>query len=124
MSRVTPSTGEPVEISPRRKLTPKMRLQVLLNGAGKCYKCREEIRDVFEVEHPVPHALGGSDHLDDLRPICIDCHSGKTKADVKQIAKAKAQSKLRLDQPRTVSARPIRSRGFPDPVRIPARKAK
>ena len=118
MTRVAPSTGEPVAIAPRRKLTPKQRLQVLLSGAGRCYRCRAKIIDVFEVEHPIPHALGGSDKIEDLRPICEPCHSGKTKADVAQIAKAKRQEKLRLDHPREVSTAWRGSRPFPQARRV------
>lgn len=121
MSRIAPQEREPVEIAPRRKLSPKQRLQVLLNGAGKCYKCRQKICDAFEVEHPVPHALGGSDKIEDLRPICKDCHSPKSKADVAQIAKAKRQSKLRLDVERTVSPSWRGSRPFNPPVRVLAK---
>jgi hypothetical protein len=125
MSRITPATGESVEIGPRRKLSPKQRLEVLLSSAGRCYRCRAKIIDGFEVEHPIPHALGGSDAIADLRPICIPCHEGKTRTeDIPRIAKAKRQSKLRLDVERTVSPAWGRGRGFSPPVRIPARKRK
>lgn len=118
MSRLTPPSGDRVIIPPRRKLSPKARLQVLLNGNGRCYLCGERINgDPWEAEHPVPFALTGDNELDHLRPAHkADCHSEKTKVDVAQIAKAKRQSKLRLDEPRTVSARPLQGRGF-EPAR-------
>lgn len=125
MSRLAPPTGERVVIPPRRKLTPKQRLQVLLNGNGRCYICNEKINgDPWEAEHPVPFALTGDNELDHLRPAHkADCHEQKTKADVAHIAKAKRQEKLRLDVPRTVSANRLRGRGFEPARRVPARKA-
>jgi len=123
-SRIAPQAVEDVEIAPRRSFTPKQRLQILLNGAGRCYKCRVKLADQWHAEHPVPRALGGSDDIEALRPICLPCHAGKTAEDVAQISKAKRQAKLRLDQPRTVSPSWRGSRGFGQPVRVPAKSRK
>ena len=122
MAQVAPQPREDVEIAPRRSFTPKQRLQILLNGAGRCYKCRVKLADQWHAEHPVPRALGGSDDIEALRPICLPCHAGKTADDVAQIAKAKRQEKLRLDVPRTVSATPIKSLGFSPPRRVPVER--
>lgn len=126
MSQVAPQTFERVVIPPRRKLTPKQRLQVLLNGRGRCYLCSEKIVDGdWEAEHPVPFALTGDNEVAHLRPAHTDCHKPKTHGeDRPRIRKAKNQEKLRLDVPRTVSANPIRSRGFDEPRRIPAKARK
>ena len=122
MSRLAPSTGERVVILPRMKLTPTKRLQVLLNGNGRCYLCQAKIADVFEIEHPIPHALGVPERLEDLRPVCVPCHQTKTRTqDIPQIAKSKRQEKLRLDVPRTKSAAWRGSRGFAPPRRVPAK---
>jgi hypothetical protein len=121
MSQIVPASGEPVEIAKRRSFTPKQRLQILLNGNGRCYVCRVKLAGEWHAEHPVPRALGGPDDLDALRPICLPCHSPKTKEDVTRIAKAKRQEKLRLDVPRTVSAASIPSRPFDKPRRKIAR---
>lgn len=124
MSRLAAQGHEPVEVAKRRSFTPKQRLQILLNGNGRCYVCKTKLADEWHAEHPVPRALGGPDDLDALRPICLPCHSPKTKADVAQIAKAKRQSKLSLSEPRTVSPSWGKSRGFGPPRRVPARKAR
>jgi 5-methylcytosine-specific restriction endonuclease McrA len=124
MSRLAPQSHDPVEIASRRRFTPKQRLQILLNGNGRCYVCKVKLADEWHAEHPIPHALGGSDKLEDLRPICLPCHSPKTKADVARIAKAKRQEKLRLDVERTVSPAWGKSRPFSEAVRIPARRGK
>ena len=119
-------TGERVVILPRMSLTPAKRLQVLLNGNGRCYLCRCKIVDGFEVEHPIPHALGVPEKLEDLRPACVPCHQNKTRTqDIPQIAKAKRQEKLRLDVERTVSPAWGKSRrGFGPPRRVAAKSRK
>lgn len=124
--KVAPSTGERVIIPPRRKLSAKQRLQVLLNGNGRCYLCSEKILDGdWEAEHPIPRELTGNDEIEHLRPAHVECHKPKTHGeDRPRIRKAKNQEKLRLDVPRTVSpAWRGKSRGFGPAVRVPARKA-
>jgi 5-methylcytosine-specific restriction endonuclease McrA len=125
VNRLAPSTGEPVAIAPRRKLTPKQRLEVLIAGKGRCEICGEKIIDAFDIDHRVPLALGGADDASNWRALHPDCHlNGKTKEDVTRIAKAKRQEKLRLDVPRTVSAASIPSRPFDKPRRKIARQAR
>lgn len=126
MSRVVAPTGERVVIPPRKPLSKPQRAQVLINGNGRCYLCRERIIDnEWEAEHPIPFELTGDNELDHLRPAHVECHKPKThQEDRPRIRKAKNQEKLRLDVPRTVSANPIRSRGFGSPVRVPAKRRK
>lgn len=126
MSRLTPSTGERVVIPPRRKLTPKQRLQVLLNGNGRCYLCSEKIIDgEWEAEHPIPFELTGDNEVAHLRPAHTACHKPKThEQDRPRIRKAKNQEKLRLDVERTVSPAWGKSRGFGPPRRVAAKTRK
>lgn len=45
------------------------------NFKGRCFCCKKEImRDKFEVGHYISVANGGSDNLNNLRPICFDCN--------------------------------------------------
>jgi 5-methylcytosine-specific restriction endonuclease McrA len=105
MSRIAAQHAEDVEIAPRRSFTPKQRLEILISQKGRCEICKAKIIDVFEIDHRIPLALGGKDDASNWRALHPDCHlNGKTKPDVKRIAKAKAQSKLRLDAPSTRSA--------------------
>jgi hypothetical protein len=42
---------------------------------GRCFCCKKEImRDNFEAGHHLSDSNGGSDSLDNLRPICFDCN--------------------------------------------------
>ena len=88
---------------------------------GCCYKCRRKLRigvDKYQIEHPDPLCLGGSDDDADLRVICDDCHKPKTAED--------AAEKARRDRIVTSAwverAKPKwGSRGFPE--RPPQRSA-
>lgn len=54
---------------------------------GKCHVCHKKLsfinygrrgfRGVWEVEHSVPRANGGTDHLNNLFPACIACNRSK-----------------------------------------------
>lgn len=41
-----------------------------------CYVCQEAPYE--EIDHVIPWAEGGTDELDNLRPICQACHKPKT----------------------------------------------
>jgi len=76
----------------RKSLTRNQRLGVLFCSFGRCHICGEIIntaREDFEVEHVIPIALGGPDTTQNMRAAHIPCHRMKTKADARQIAKAK-----------------------------------
>ena len=80
-------------MSKRRSFTKKQRAAVFEAGDGLCHICGLLIDGPFEVEHMVPHALGGGDDIGNLRPAHPDCHAEKTKQDVTRIAKAKRVEK-------------------------------
>ena len=68
----------------RRKMTQARAAKIFLRENGRCYKCGLKLRikvDKYQIEHPDPLALGGSDDDTDLRVICNDCHKPKTKQD-------------------------------------------
>jgi 5-methylcytosine-specific restriction protein A len=74
----------------RRKMTKARAAKIFLREQGRCYKCRRRLRvgvDKYQIEHPDPLCLGGSDDDADLRVICDDCHKPKTAQDA--AAKAK-----------------------------------
>ena len=75
----------------RRSLSTRDRVKVFGQGKGICYLCKMAIqpREPWEAEHPTPHAIGGSDQLQDLLPVHVKCHATKTKNDVREIAKTK-----------------------------------
>lgn len=82
----------------RRKLSKAQRAEVLARDEECCYLCGQKIEGPFEVEHPVPFALGGADDITNWRAAHPACHSQKTKSDVTRIAKAKRVHKKHTGQ--------------------------
>jgi len=57
---------------------------------GRCAICGEKLHPYnCHVDHKRPLALGGSNSLRNLQLLCPNCHSLKTKEDIKRIARAK-----------------------------------
>lgn len=80
----------PVIITKRRGLTRKQRVDIFDRAGGRCHICGRIIAagELWHAEHIIPHAMGGSDSPDDLRPAHVECHAGKTRDDRAAIAKA------------------------------------
>lgn len=61
--------------------------RVFKKTRGICHGCRKQLtrsnygqpnrRGSWEVDHSVPKAQGGTDHLNNLYPICTDCNREK-----------------------------------------------
>ncbi len=100
---------EPVNATPRRAMTPKRRLEVLLKCDGRCAKCKEKLGGRFVVDHVLPLELGGLDEVGNLESLCVPCDKLKTKGDRKRIDKTRRLSK-KATAPREPSR--LRSRGF------------
>ena len=57
---------------------------------GRCHICHKRIsftnygvhgaKGAWHVDHSIPRAKGGSDHLNNLYPACIPCNLGKNKS--------------------------------------------
>lgn len=76
--------------TPRRKMTRQRAAKIFLREQGRCYICNKRLRigvDGYQIEHPDPLCLGGSDDDADLRVICTECHKAKSAQDI--AAKAK-----------------------------------
>ncbi len=76
--------------TPRRKMTRPRAAKIFLREQGRCYVCSIKLRvgvDRYQIEHPDPLCLGGSDDDADLRVICNGCHKAKTKQDATDKAK-------------------------------------
>lgn len=82
--------------APRKAITPKMKIDILLGMAVErdmpilCVECVYPLLPGHRIEwdHRHAHALDGPHEVDNIRPVHYDCHKGKTKRDVKAIRKA------------------------------------
>lgn len=83
--------ASPVPIPPRKSLTRAQRVRIFDDARGVCDICGLSIHvgEPWQVEHPIPRAMGGSDDQSDLRPVHVGCHGPKTARDARSIAKGK-----------------------------------
>ncbi len=63
----------------KRNVTPSIRYKVLKRDGYKCQACGASADDgaKLEVDHRVPIARGGSNHLSNLWTLCDKCNGGK-----------------------------------------------
>ena len=105
---------EPVTIPARRSFSKKERAEIFLAHGGICGLCKQKITGAYEIEHRIPHALGGGDGRGNLYPAHGGCHASKTSIDRKDIAKARRRAG---ETCAGETKNPLRSRGFPDRCR-------
>lgn len=120
MTRIAPKSGEPLDATPRRAMTPKRRAAVLARHAGHCAYPGCTVSTGLEIDHVIALELGGKDADENLVPLCGPHHKQKTALDAKLIAKARRLRKTEAGETR--AKRPIPSRGFaPGKRAIPSR---
>ncbi len=63
----------------RRKMTSRMRVDVLRRDGYRCQMCGRQAADVeMHVDHIVPVSRGGTTEISNLQTLCIDCNLGKS----------------------------------------------
>ena len=126
MSMIERDVAEPVEATPRKRLTTAERAAILKRQQDRCAgRCRESLiwsvvdgRAIYGPmidEHVIPLELGGANDLSNRELLCVPCAKEKTRADRKAIAKVARIRRRQAGQERPKQK--IRSRGFPrDPL--------
>lgn len=101
-----------VGTTPRKNLTPSQRLKLFEAHKGICGICTREIRsgEAWVDEHMRALALGGTNDLENRRPVHVACAAAKTSDDIASIAKAKRQKRASLGIKK--EGQKIQSRGF------------
>ena len=76
--------------------------------SGKCHLCHKKLarfnyadygaRGAWEVEHSVPKASGGTDHLNNLFPACITCNRSKNAGSTRSSRAANGRSRAPLNR--------------------------
>lgn len=65
--------------SKRRAVSKKLRILILERDGYRCCLCGRTAKETkLEVDHKVPVAKGGTDSLNNLWTLCIDCNRGKS----------------------------------------------
>ena len=101
-----------VGTTPRKPLTPSQRLKLFEAHKGICGICTNQIRsgETWIDEHMRPLALGGTNDLENRRPVHVACAQAKTSDDMAAITKAKRSKRKALGIKKETPK--IQSRGF------------
>jgi len=62
----------------KRRFNQTHRIHVMYTQLYKCSHCRELLKPDCELDHINPLADGGTDSLENLQALCVQCHSSKT----------------------------------------------
>lgn len=75
-----PATISPAPPKYRRKgIGKRLRYLILERDGFRCKLCGKSSQDAkLEVDHIIPVAKGGTDSINNLRTLCIDCNRGKS----------------------------------------------
>lgn len=81
-SRIPRRSPTPTKQHPtheRRAISRKLRLLILERDGYRCCLCGRTAKEAkLEVDHKIPVAKGGTDSLNNLWTLCIDCNRGKS----------------------------------------------
>ncbi len=114
-----PARVEPVETTPRTRLSAAERRILLERQGFRCAACSEALTlelngqtllAAMVDEHVLPLALGGTNELANRELRCPACAKKKTSKDLKAILKVKRIQRRQAGE--TPKKREIRSRGF------------
>lgn len=78
---------------------PRVKARIYLDAEGRCKCCTRFIDGsalVAEYDHAIPLILGGKNRETNLQLLCSECHSAKTKRDVKIKAKVARVRKIHI----------------------------
>jgi hypothetical protein len=63
----------------RKAVSKKLRLLILERDGYRCCLCGKTAKETkLEVDHKIPVAKGGTDSLNNLWTLCVDCNRGKS----------------------------------------------
>lgn len=76
-------------INRQRRVTPKLRMQVLARDGFRCILCgRNAEESTIHVDHIIPVSRGGSNEIDYLATLCLECNLGKGNRCIEEIIQA------------------------------------
>ncbi len=75
----------------RSEFSRKVKAEALERAKQRCGSCGIPLTPStgIEFDHRIPDAVGGANSVANCVPLCRNCHGGKTRTDVKEIARTK-----------------------------------
>ncbi len=92
MSRTLPEWIGKTDDTP---VPPRVKDRIATKQGDLCAKCRTPLT-TSQCDHIIPLILGGENRETNLQLLCVACHTGKTKLDVKLKSKVAGIRKKRL----------------------------
>lgn len=82
-------------MSLRRKLSNVSKKQIAEKQQYKCAHCELfPLPSTYQVDHIVPHAIGGCDDQHNLQALCPNCHARKTQQEALRISQFKRMERF------------------------------
>lgn len=76
----------------RKSISKRVRALVFSRDGNKCRMCGRSSEECsLEVDHVVPHVVGGTDDLNNLATLCRDCNRGKSDLFLQSLLKKKVE---------------------------------
>lgn len=72
-----------------RKLSDSEKKIIAHSQEWKCGHCKDLLPASYQIDHIIPHAIGGNDDKSNLMALCPTCHSNKTQKENSRISKFK-----------------------------------
>jgi 5-methylcytosine-specific restriction endonuclease McrA len=66
--------------SNRKPISTKLRAKVMKRDNFTCQHCGKTVEDgvKLEIDHIIPVSLGGTNKMDNLQVLCMECNRGKS----------------------------------------------
>src|SRR3989344_1371026 len=65
----------------RRRLSESVKKRVAAAQSWRCAEFAQLLPATYQVDHIIPHCIGGSDDIRNLRALCVSCHATKTQCE-------------------------------------------
>lgn len=62
----------------KRRISPTVWKEVGYRHKWCCAHCKEMLKPTFELDHIIELERGGSDTIENIQPLCTECHAKKT----------------------------------------------
>lgn len=73
----------------RRRLRESVKKRVAASQRWCCSECGHVLESTYQIDHVVPHSVGGSDDPSNLTALCVRCHALKSQEEYHTIREFK-----------------------------------
>lgn len=87
----------------RRKIADVVKLRVINSQSKRCRYCDKRLKTtsdgipLYDIDHIHMHAIGGSDEIDNLQALCLNCHRIKSVREMRDRYEKNKKEKIELE---------------------------